>query len=140
MKTNKFRVWDKHLKKFHTNIKLGEGFWSGNGNAVFCMECKPGDYEECETSFKKNFVFQQFTGLKDKKRKNIYEGDILKCYGEWYDGCKFEYFQVFYNEEEGQYQYLMRGDNIEYGGHPWCEVRHDWYVVGNVFETPELLK
>jgi hypothetical protein len=70
-----------------------------------------------------HFEFMQFTGLRDKKGQEIYEGDIVDVGGEV---CEVKYNPpsfAAYNSQKHEF-------NIQYFGVE---------VIGNIYENPELL-
>lgn len=72
----------------------------------------------------------QFTGLKDKNRKDIYEGDILKHEDE--DAMYVRWYKEYV-------EFKLMGPNDE------TTTLTDWYaedteVIGNIFENKELLE
>lgn len=76
----------------------------------------------------RDFELMQYTGLKDKNGKEIYEGDIIafptyKTVIEWSD--KHAAYKPWCEYMEGH-------DNIEEG--------EPIEVIGNIYENPELLK
>lgn len=83
------------------------------------------------------YVIQQFTGLLDKNKKEIYDGDILKCksYDGWFDEVGHYYIG------EVEFRSIQVNEYYETG---WCvnssKIPVDCEVIGNVFENPELFK
>ena len=128
----KFRCWSNNSKQM-----INEGGFivvDGNGNFEVFNESngswgsnRPSEYE-----------LMQFTGLLDKKGKDVYEGDIVIGLR---DGCiEFPHVKAVVIFEGGCFveNYFRRDLRIytacSYGYGNCLE------VIGNIYENPELLK
>ena len=78
-----------------------------------------------------DFILMQFTGLKDKNGKPIFEGDVVSWGGSNYGfGCVvYEGYSFVVKYKLGEVEDTM------YFNHP------DAYtIIGNIYENPDLLK
>lgn len=110
----KFRAWDG---KMMLNKTMFDRNWYSEDDRVVCG-LMPNQ--------KRYFKVMQYTGLKDKNGKEIYEGDI-----------------VLYQDEPFKYEWNCNG-------HWMCKRIDDnfsrvidyWQaeVIGNIYENPELLE
>lgn len=95
-----------------------------------------------------DYVYQQFTGLKDKSGREIYEGDILKSEQyPFYDEGKLNYVaEVVF--EEGCFSAVLSltpvgaewKNGAAEGNTTSGEGMSKLEVIGNIYENPELLK
>ncbi len=81
-------------------------------------------------------TLRQFTGLHDKNKKNIYEGDICKIpvwFGETYTLCPLPI--IFKNGMFCYELYCGSGDYLCMS----LEYSKDMEIIGNIHKNPELL-
>ena len=110
MREIKFRAWDKEKNEITTTICIGGLHIPYNSNP-------------------NNYILMQYTGLKDKNGKEIYEGDIVR-------------------NTADKYHYEIKWDNFESAwslGENGSPIRRYllseyWEVIGNIYENPELLQ
>lgn len=115
MREIKFRCWDKLDNKieYFTFIDML--------SEVTRPSIHPGSLD---------WELMQYTGLKDKNGKEIYECDIVKhtdC-----DIGKVIFENGCFVVEERKNKFLCY--SLSDGSDPYCE------VIGNIYENPELLK
>ena len=75
-------------------------------------------------------TLMQFTGLKDNKKIDIYEGDYL---GHKYD--KLTIFEVFYHDGEGCFRLRPHYINPRCGGMGVALCSPNLFVIGNVWQN-----
>ncbi len=142
----KFRIWDKQDKSFlseeylkHFKVAIA---WDGQNiyQNFICGDKKVDD----------EVIIQQYTGLKDKNGVLIFEGDIVKYARakveriESSKGC-FSSKLIELGNEIGEILFIkpsfcLSFDHIRYDDiNEMCVAEHRYEVIGNIFETPELL-
>lgn len=139
MREIKFRAWDKKIKAFVVPFDFAI---NGMGSKFICPNNKLIDHGnfsgDCDQA---RYEIMQYTGLKDKNGKEIYEGDIVRLasYGkndprkiqcvEWNDDrLRFTVNKIC---DSGREQPYTDAD---------CDVLFGCEIIGNIYENPELLK
>lgn len=134
MREIKFRAWNKESNEMYYQDKTIHANFIFSGD-TFIVDCKQiREYIPAE-----KVVLMQYTGLKDKNGRKIYEGDIVKIKAiavrqesRWHADVLVEYpvevIEVVKWEIDGFH--LIANNWVEW----------DIEVIGNIYENPELLK
>lgn len=138
MREIRFRAWDKLL---NVMIDSAYGDWISFDGVPYTEG--PGFMRVQKA---KNYVLMQWTGLKDKHGKDIYEGDLLRYPG---DPKNFTAYEVFFHDGNANSDYNI-GFSISRthfqgniaGGHipsfkPKTTAQME--VIGNIYQNSDLL-
>ena len=126
----KFRAWSikrkKWMHEWHAVRFDGEVIWLGDVSKEW-----EDDVEYC--------ILMQYTGLKDKNGKEIYEGDIVKGFFE--DRIIIDKV-IWWNKGAGWYVgHNTKGHNTNKTTNLTAlTALNNIEVIGNIYETPELLR
>jgi uncharacterized phage protein (TIGR01671 family) len=135
----KFRVWDTKHKKFLIGIPPMEYMLDHDEWSHHDIQQDPCVY--LNNVFSKDFngrlIFQQYTGLTDKNKKEIYEGDILDFTARYKQTGPVEV--IYYGASFGCVV-TDDGGLEEFWALNHIVQQHYPEIIGNIFENPELLK
>lgn len=141
----KYRIWDNQNRRWITENGYSlhcNSNWAicpftgmltdyvgmdGEFGEVYIASPVPDYYmQDGEVTKEPRYILMQYTGLKDKNGKEIYECDIVEI-GDRKKEVIFNMGMFYIDENYGDIVPLSEVDNII-------------EVVGSIFETPELLK
>lgn len=139
MRKAKFRAWDSEadimVYSDHRTRKLYDVYYGFEMNENGSLECRwEGDFSESHVLDGGTLDnIMQFTGLKDKNGKEIYEGDVLRdsesiVIVKFVDGE----FSVDYRTMGGKWRNY--GSLFDYLGD------YEGEVIGNIHDNPDLLE
>ena len=131
----KFRAWDSKYECMDYN------FFISNLGGVFGEPEKYYDTPNMEIDEAQSLTVMQYTGLKDKNGKELYEGDICKC--NYFNGSKVKQHNEVVEFKNGQFELTWTINKLFksfrsrscFHGHPDA-----FEIIGNIYENPELLK
>ncbi len=141
----KFRSWDKKNKEMFYWDNVRDEDDNIHKSLSFFFGCY---VENLKGEISDTQVLMQFTGLKDKNGKEIYEGDILK-YGNEEKEPKSTFSEVSWCEYRAKFidsKSFLTGGGSSGELNTWENYLHkikvlDFVeVIGNKFENPELHK
>lgn len=116
MREIKFRAWDKPGKHMYFSFPIvSHGEWN-----IFYLSDLVDKFESG------NYILMQYTGLRDRHGKEIYEGDIVRSSAE-----------IVLVEWRGE---MWTEEGFITGFSELFEGANCYEIIGNVYENPELLK
>jgi uncharacterized phage protein (TIGR01671 family) len=133
----KFRAYDKTNKEMMKSVCLI------GRHIVFEFKSHGYDKDELDITYldildgKNEYEVMQYTGLKDRNDKEIYEGDIVICNDE--TECRKRV--ICYDIHQAKFKAVPKSTyyaNAGNGGWTGFELRWHYEVIGNIYENPEL--
>ncbi|WP_283718799.1 YopX family protein [Clostridium perfringens] len=136
----KFKIWDKEQKRFLEINWEGEDTRHTKGKANICYSDRvyvtlSGYVNEDGWPYEVDADILQYTGLKDKNGKEIYEGDILinTNKSKLNLGIENQKYLIVYRALGFDLKPLFKGRALKFN-------YTDLELIGNIYENQELLE
>lgn len=136
----KFMAWDEANNRM---FQVKEITFSEDGNHTI-TEWRDNGHERWSSPLNGNQAhgkwihLMQYTGLKDKNGKEIYEGDILRTFWNYHDGPKESTIRFEWSDSRAGFECIKiieQGADYLRAGKPITE----YEIIGNLYENPELI-
>ncbi len=165
MREIKFRAWLPDFEKMlYSNVFEDDFFWSITEegikieNYMIINEMWDGIHYQRDGVEDTESILMQYTGLKDKNEKEIYDGDILSISHEYKEIITDEgegptyltesFYEVIFingafslkvNKNDGMFPYYENHITLD---HLFSDElpKEDCELIGNIYENPELLE
>lgn len=136
MRELKFRAWDKTENRMARNVE--DLLFNSKGLYGVVLNHMGFAFRRRV----KDVILEQYTGLKDKNGKEIYEGDVVRTHFSFGHEVTQEPFVIKWNKEramfEGSKPKPLENDYlVTFSFFP--EQRFLYEIIGNIHENPELL-
>lgn len=129
MREIKFRAWDERNKYIEDDFLM-----KSNWEAWYLEHSSWYDWTFDYFEEDHNLIVMQYTWLKDKNGKEIYEGDVVEVFNNIYwEWCKIIWKQSAWIHEV---IFFMGSFEIKWW---WTHNLHDCEIIWNIYENPELL-
>ena len=128
MREIKFRVWDSTRKIMHRVRDIRDMHLREFNNWSLRLEDEKNNDVLTSGTFLK---LMQFTGLKDKNGKEIFEGDIVFAKPDFKGEVIFETIEINHTCSTA---FLIKYKDGTIGG-----IGKDVEIIGNIYENPKLL-
>lgn len=126
----KFRVFNGHSMEENVTVGKFGAFYVNPENGDGLNPKDTASLSNNTTKYHENISVMQYSGLKDKKDKEIFEGDLVKHNGDLMLVSFSERFSSFGLTKKGWLHFHFFGEAAD---HRECE------IIGNIYENPELL-
>ena len=127
MRELRFRAWNTKRECWTSRVELNGGY----GHSLRLE----GEKEDEGGYTIDNILIEQYTGVKDKDGKRIYEGDIVRIMG-------YGTYEVFWRSWDSSFSLKAIDTDIE--EHKILMLCEDWEgdytIIGNIHDYPELLE
>ncbi len=138
MRPIKFRAWDERKKEWLSYFAVS------NTGLIQALDDKGNDWSARDGQ---NVSLMQYTGLTDKNGKEIYEGDVVEwddnSDGRWRRRCVVGWTPAHYTLK-GYYYDVKKPEektpiDFRFGAFIY-EEDGELEVIGNIYESPDLIK